>query len=133
MFLLSGLAWAKAFTATYPASNKPSAKKPAFPFRTRRLPNMSPPVSSPQRDAHTRRIAQIQFKFCRVLAPARDSRVESVHLKPLPTYNFESDTVPPATAGCGLYAPSPNVMARQRLRARLNNVRRMFGPERFTY
>src|ERR1700739_1614797 len=89
--------------AAYPARNKPKAKTPALPIRTRDLPNMVPPVSSPQPATHARRIAQTQFKFCRILVPARDSRAESVHLKPDSTHNFESDTVLPATDGCGLY------------------------------
>jgi hypothetical protein len=31
--------------------------------------------------------------FAVSLTPARDSRAESVHLKPFATHNFESDTV----------------------------------------
>src|ERR1700686_5378586 len=103
MFLLSGLLWATAVMAAHPARNRPSAITPALPLRTRAFLNMVPPVSSPQPATHARRIAQTPFNFCRILVPARDSRAESVHLKPLPTHNFESGKVLPATAGCGLY------------------------------
>src|SRR6266700_3160296 len=90
--------------AAHPARKRPSTKTADLIFRTRGLPNMYPPISSPQPAVAGCTCAMNcvnPIQNLAYLSSPRDSRAESVHLKPVSTYNFESDTVLTATAGCG--------------------------------
>src|SRR5690242_17380653 len=67
---------------------------PALTLRTRVLPNMYPPISSPLPAAAGCACAETCANSIEILSyrySVRDSRAESVHLKPDSTYKFESD------------------------------------------